>query len=208
MIQRFINDLKKLISGRDVKFPAGVIDASYGSDSPDIINLTVFGEPVEIVDGDLGELTTLCYSKGRQIRELYEIIDSDFALWVCHHCTNVISIEWYIDNWRIDYDGGLLNICGISLDGVEGTLSDLDLFWYIIEKLDVEILEICRVLCSIYDSGIVLAHCGFGIEKVSNGYRVHADPSSYIKASVIFDGDGIIVKDAKEMELMKEMYSL
>lgn len=217
MIQRFINDLKRLLSGRDVRFPVGVVDTSYGSDSPDIIYLTVFGESVEIADGDIGELTTLCYSKGSQIRELYEIIDSDFVSWLFGYkseslylSTNfrdILSIEWSGKSWNTTYDESILKVCGISLDGVDD-FSDLDLFWYIIEKLDVEVLKICDVLCSIYGFGPILTHCGFCIDKVNGGYRVHADPNNLLRASVIFDGDGITVKDAKEMKLMKEMYSL
>lgn len=217
MIQRFINDLKKLLSGRDVRFPVGVVDTSYGSDSPDSIYLTVFGEPVEISDGDIGELTTLCYSKGSHIRELYEILDNDFVSWLFGYkneslylSTNfkdILSIEWYGSNWITTYDEDILKVCGISLDGADD-FSDLDLFWYIIEKIDVEVLKICDILCSIYGMGAILYNCGFVIEKVPDGYRVHADPNSLLRASVIFDGDGIIVKDSKEMELMKEMYSL
>ena len=217
MIQRFINDLKRLLSGRDVRFPVGVVDTSYGSDSPDIIYLTVFGEPVEIVDGDIGELTTLCYSKASHIQELYDIIDSDFVSWLFGYkseslylSTNfrdILSIEWSGKSWVTTYDVDILKVCGISLDGVDD-FSDLDLFWYIIEKLDVEVLKICDVLCSIYGMGIILSNCGFVIDKVNGGYRVHASGGDIISSSVIFDGDGITVKDSKEMELMKEMYSL
>ena len=217
MIQRFINDLKRLLSGRDVRFPVGVVDTSYGSDSPDIIYLTVFGEPVEIVDGDIGELTTLCYSKASHIQELYDIIDSDFVSWLFGYkseslylSTNfrdILSIEWSGKSWVTTYDVDILKVCGISLDVVDD-FSDLDLFWYIIEKLDVEVLKICDVLCSIYGMGIILSNCGFVIDKVNGGYRVHASGGDIISSSVIFDGDGITVKDSKEMELMKEMYSL
>lgn len=217
MIQRFINDLKRLLSGRDVRFPVGVVDTSYGSDSPDVIYLTVFGESVEIADGDIGELTTLCYSKASHIQELYDILDSDFVSWLYGYkseslylSTNfrdILSIEWSGKSWVTTYDVDILKVCGISLDGVDD-FSDLDLFWYIIEKLDVEVLKICDVLCSIYGMGIILSNCGFVIDKVNGGYRVHASGGDIISSSVIFDGDGITVKDAKEMELMKEMYSL
>ena len=218
MIQRFINDIRRIIEGRDVRFPDGVFDAyDVSNGGGRIIEATVFGESVDIVDGDFGELSTLCYSKLSRIQEMYDIIDCEFISWLYGYkreslylATNfkdIIDIYWSGTNWALVYNEDVLKVCGISLDGVD-SFSDFDLFWYIIEKLDVEVLKICDILCGVYGVGLILSNCGFCIEKVDGGYRIYTRADRLLNPSPIFDGEGITVKDSKEMSIMKELYDL
>lgn len=121
MVTRFINDLKRLISGREVKILAGVVDIDLRLDHR--IELTVFGESVVIEDSDFGELTTLCYSKERLIREMYEIID---------YGDSSIMLYWGINDWVLDCS----NIPSLYMNLIWASIAsrrDYDLYWEIIK---------------------------------------------------------------------------
>ncbi len=122
MVTRFINDLKKLLVGRDVKFLPGVIDIDLRLDRR--IELTVFGESVKVIDGDFGELFTLCYSKGSLIREMYEVID---------YGDSSIMLYWGINDWVLDCS----NIPSLYVNLVwasSASRRDYDLYWEIARK--------------------------------------------------------------------------
>lgn len=204
MITRFINDLKRLLNGQEVCLLDGVVSGSY-TGSMDHIELTVFGESVEINNWDFGEVTTLCYSKAGLIHEMYKVIDDERALL---YMGDHLFFYWEGRDWGLDYDIGLVTCCGLSTKDCHGDY--LELFWYIIDNIDAEMFEIYKELCDLYGNAYLsgISHCGLRIDRCINGYRIHRDTISSNDVSIIFDGDGITVKDAAEFRLMKEMYSL
>ena len=122
MVTRFINDLKKLLNGRDVKFLPGVVDIDLRLDRR--IELTVFGESVVIEDSDFGELTTLCYSRGSLIREMYEIID---------YGDSSIMLYWGINDWVLDCSN-IPSLCLNLTWASSASRRDYDIYWEIIKK--------------------------------------------------------------------------
>lgn len=204
MVTRFINDLKRLLNGQRVCFLDGVVNVRYIG-SMDHIELTVFGESVAINDWDFGEVTTLCYSRGSLIQEMYNIIDDERAL---YYMGEHLFLYWGGKDWALDYDVGIIACFGLSVKGYHGDY--LDLFWYIIDEIDVGAFEIYKELCNLYGDASLsgISHCGLRIERCINGYRIYRGTISSNDVSIIFDGDGITVRDVAEFRLMEEIYSL